>query len=310
MKFYFNSPVPSALKIDGRLMPPSIWDKPVDLEVKNCSFIEYCPVNTPHLLSYFLSEELIKNPPLSMEICDLQGGYDVSFIPPSEILPFKVITQKKTDACFTIFCQNGYNLSVESKSDFFSYNLPKASDYEIIPFYLDQVLLTAVIAYSDKRQILVFDTSGEKINLLLNQTVNTIDLQNGLAIKKTYFDIAKHTVEIFYGYKNGGLYVKNKNIKTHPSFDKFSLHDRLIPYAFMEEFLVGGDYGFYLSDEIKQNKSKLSSYFGDFLGVIPPPKFRQEKEVGLIKKRKKNLYFIDYYSFDISGGKIRNLFKN
>ncbi len=309
MNFYFSSPVNSALKIDGELMPPLAWDKPLELNPCLSPFIEYLPLNSPYNLHFFLDENLLNNPPNTIEICDLKGGYNVCFIPPEQTMPFKVVTQKKTDACFTIFCQNGYALSVETANDFFTTNLSPANRYEIVQFYLDGKNLTAVIITTNKKQILVFDTSTGKINLLTNQTVNEIDLNGGLTLIKKYFDIAKHSVTTNYGYQNGELYIKNKDIKSHPAFDKFNIGDRLIPYVFLEEFLVGGDYDFYLCEEVKVNKDKLFGYFGEYLGVIPPPRFRPQNEVGIIKRKSENHYFIDYFSFDVKDGKILNLFK-
>ncbi len=309
MNFYFSSPELSALKIDGKLMPPSIWDKPTCLDLKAKPFIEYYPTQSPFSLHYYLSEDFLSCPPTNVEVCDLKGGYDICFIPPEQIMPFSVISQKKTDACFTIFCQHGYNLSVETTSDFFSMSLHKANNYQILPFYLDNKNLTAVTITTNKTQILVFDIENGKINLLLNQTANEVDIKTGLKIYKNHIDIAKHTEIISYGYKNSALFIKDKQIKTHPTFDRFTISEKLIPYAFLEEFLVDGDYSFYLSNEIKANQDKLAEYFGKFIGVIPPPRFRKQDQVGLIKKQKDNLYFIDYFCFEVNGSKIQNLFK-
>ena len=86
-----------------------------------------------------------------------------------------------------------------------------------------------------------------------------------------------------------------------------SLDEKILPYAFLEEYLVGGNYTQFLSDTMLQNANKLSYYLGDFVGVMPPPIFRNYDEIGLVKKIKDNVYKIDYVKVMVQNKKIDNI---
>jgi hypothetical protein len=80
-----------------------------------------------------------------------------------------------------------------------------------------------------------------------------------------------------------------------------------VPYAFTEELTVGLLGKEFLDDDIKENADKLHEFFGDFIGVMPPPTFRNSDEVGLIYNDGKNKYKVKYYLFDMKNGKICNI---
>ena len=88
---------------------------------------------------------------------------------------------------------------------------------------------------------------------------------------------------------------------------KEKLPDLLIPYLFLEDFSAGEDFSEYLSDDINKNADKLGGFFGNFLGVFPPPLFRNQDEVGLIYKIKENLFETKYFTFHLDDKKISNI---
>ena len=48
---------------------------------------------------------------------------------------------------------------------------------------------------------------------------------------------------------------------------------------------------------------------GDFIGVMPPPVFREENEVGFVYRTGERTYSAEYFVFEVSDKKITNLKK-
>ena len=112
-----------------------------------------------------------------------------------------------------------------------------------------------------------------------------------------------------YNASDGTVKETSRKVTANEKFNPENLPDFLIPYAFCEEFLCGGDFTRYLSDGIKENTDKLKGYLGEFIGVTTPPLFRDYKEIGLIRKTTERKYSVDYYTFETEDKKINNIIK-
>ena len=51
----------------------------------------------------------------------------------------------------------------------------------------------------------------------------------------------------------------------------------------------------------------IENYLGNYIGVMPPPKFRAENEIGLIYSKSAHLYEVKYVTFQFENRKITNL---
>ena len=89
----------------------------------------------------------------------------------------------------------------------------------------------------------------------------------------------------------------------------FDINEKLVPYAMLEELLVGGNVKPYLTGTVLENCDKLPSFFGDFIGVMPPPFFRNSQEVGLIYKNATNKYTVEYFTFEYTEKKLSGIKK-
>ena len=121
--------------------------------------------------------------------------------------------------------------------------------------------------------------------------------------------MAKHVIETEYKEIDGEIAVQTRKASCSEKFDREKVTERLIPYAFSEELLCGGDYAFYLAEDLKENAESLKGFIGNAIGVTPPPMFRDYREVGFIKKLGERKYAVDYYRFDMQENKINNIFK-
>lgn len=88
----------------------------------------------------------------------------------------------------------------------------------------------------------------------------------------------------------------------------------ILHFAFFESVLTHGDFGKYLSDDLKEKADALPSFLGEFVDVtVPYKKFYDRhgdiKAAGLVYPVSKNLFDVKYFAVDIEGGKITNIYE-
>ncbi len=311
MYYYFSSEFPSVLKLNG------IYYGTIHNQVKSCNiegqelpFIEVCPLNGKEKpLAFIIDKDFLSRPPELISITDLGGGYMLNFKSSYYCEEFKVYAQQKyNDAVVTAFSENGYKLSIETKSDFYAESLQiELSSCEIQRVERDSRLVIAYL-YGEKTLVNVYDISG-KITKVFSRQVDTANFDEKLVTVESLSDMAKHKITTEWEYSDGQFRARTKKIQAINKLDKEKLNDKVVPFAFLEEFLVGGDYIEYLEGSVKENADKLGGFFGEFIGVMPPPVFRDINQVGLIYCKAKNLYSVEYFTFELKENKIVNVSK-
>ena len=68
----------------------------------------------------------------------------------------------------------------------------------------------------------------------------------------------------------------------------------------MEELLIGGDVAPFLTEEIYKDRDNLLPFFGDVIGVMPPPIFKDQSLIGLVYKSELNRYFVKYAELSLT----------
>ena len=311
MYFYFAAEYPSAIKINGIFYGKlSSAIKPLRID-EGCPLIEICPLVTGEsAINFILDEHFLAKPPSRILITDLKGGYLLKFLRRYYGDEFKVICQRKYDDCIaTLFNENRLKLSIETRDDFYAqtFNI-EATDAEISKFLLDGNQLLAVCIKNEVAKNLFVYSLNEKIQMQMCRQVDDYLLDGKLVTTERHDDIAKHTVTTEWTF-NQTLKVKSSTVTAKEGFASNLLNERLVPYAFLEAFLIGGEWKEYLCPSILSNSDKLKDYFGEYVGVTPPPTFRDQAQVGLIYRISENLYSVDYYTFELNDKKITNLNK-
>ena len=92
------------------------------------------------------------------------------------------------------------------------------------------------------------------------------------------------------------------------------LKPHLIPFAFFECALHGGDFAHYLCDGLKDRAHMLTDYLGDFCDVVVPTenfyfKHDETRAVGLVYRKKENLFNVEYFAVDLKDEKVSNVRK-
>lgn len=323
MYFYFSSDRPAVIKIGGiyfgnitntvkflkadEAKPPLIEIIPLCASAGSCAF--------------FPNEEFLACPPEAFAVTDLCGGYLINYFPPpAQNGAFNLIFQKKyRDLAVTVFSENGFKISLETPQDCFIETLR----FEILGVTAyrktcgaEEILFLAFErgenneTEKNKQIVCGYALSG-KIKKIFEREVNDFSVENGIFTAEKRKDIAKHESEIFWEYNSEKreIYKARTKISRSPSFDKNKLPAQVLPYAFLEELAAGGDYIEYLTGNVLENANKLNGFFGEFIGVMPPPLFRKENETGIVYRAGERRYKTEYYIFELTSRKISNILK-
>ncbi len=308
MYFYFTGEYKAGIKINGifyGIITEAIKTLRID---HGCPFIEICPLEKGgQTVNLILDEQFLADPPDGVSVTDLKGGYLLKFFRQFVDNEFKIIAQQKYNDCIaTLFNENGLKLSIENKDDFyaetFSFNCETA---QISRFELDGCQFLSLY-FESKRYLYIYCIIG-KISKVFARQVYEFSVNGGLKTTEYFKDIAKHKVVTDWTYGQNGFAPKKMTTNHDENFLAVNLHPKLIAYAFLEAFSLNAEWQEYLCPSILDNADKLKGFFGEYTGVLPPPTFRNENEVGLLYKIKDNLYSVGYFTFDICDNKITNI---
>lgn len=305
MYFYFSADYPAVLKVNGVYQGEITKSvKKVDVDC-DCAFIEFCPlVPTQKFLSFLLNEQFILSPTENFAVTDLNGGYLIKGLKNHTYSDFRVLCQQKyNDAVVTVFTENTLKITIESTTDFLAETVAfSAYDAKIHRFDLDGSNFICIEFIGEQTLLAVYDLN---LNKQFFRLVDGFSFDGGFTTTQKYFDIAKHAVTSTWGF-NGQFYEKNKNVCVKDSFTPTALSVDLLPYAFLEELLVGGDVSPYLTEQTLSVCDKLKEYLGEFIGVMPPPEFIESNYVGLIYAKSERNFYVNYIAFEFENLKICN----
>ncbi|MBR1967868.1 MAG: hypothetical protein IKA11_00540 [Clostridia bacterium] len=313
MYYYFSADYPAIIKING-IYYGSITETVKSLRLENCQppFIEVCPLGSSDgAFNFILDENFLSHPFNRATVTDLIGGFLIKFEPQKTGGDFKVYRQEKfSNAIVTVFNENGCKISVETEKDFLIEPVNvSVFDASIFLTESNNKNLLAVNVNGKPNMLYLFDFD-DKIRTVFSRAINSFNLDGGIFTTETPSDIVKHKITARWEWIDGAMKETSRTIERKSGFDSSKVPLMLIPYVFIEERLVGSTGAEYLSEGVKENLDKISSYLGEFIGVMPPPVFRKIEEVGLIYKNGENKYKVNYFTFEIENGKICNIKKS
>lgn len=311
MYYYFYSESPSALKINGAfygILSKGVKSLKIDY---NSPFLELCPVSVyKPCVNLLLDENFLSSPCPSVSVTDLKGGYLIKFNPLNNVQEFAIITQQKyADALVTVFNENGLKLSIETRNDFYAETLNKnIKGAQIKDFSLNNTRFVAIELENDTSTLCVYKIS-DKVEKVFCREITRFSTDNEFITVESFRDIAKHVVTTKWEFVNNTFKIKSADVIADENFNLDNLNERLIPYCFLEKRLTGANCSDYLCGNVLQNESKLNGFLGPYIGVMPPPPFRNIDEIGLIYSKSENLYQVEYFKFTLENRKISNIIK-
>ncbi len=311
MYYYFSCEYPAVIKLNGvyyGLIGDAV--KCVN-SLDEQTFVEICPISGKYNgVNFMLSKDFLTCEHNLVSVTDLKGGYLLKIKEPTASGEFKIIAQQKyNDAVVTLFNDNGVKLSLETPNDFYADNfdfLVTSGEIFRVDTFSSPVICTVL---HGKHDYLSAYLITDKIIKVFYDQVDGYSFSSGISTTKKYVDILKHTVTCEWALSNATLTVKESHLTYGKELNLDKMPELLIPYAFFEELLVGGKVSEFLSDDMQKNERLLKGYLGDFIGVMPPPTFRDVSQVGLIYPNGKNGYTVNYYKCAIENKKISNISK-
>ncbi len=310
MYYYFSSDFPAVIKLNG-IYYGQITNtvKHIDVQSEQPAFVEVCSlIQTEKSINFILDDNFLSSPPNLASVTDLKGGYLIKFNRAYNVDEFSVIQQEKfPDVIATVFCENGYKLSIETPEDFYAeilYNEIKSTNIERIEMQGERLIVVRIIA--EKQIVYVYKTHGKTQKIFSTECDDAV-FNNNLTVIESRNNIAKHNISSVWELSNGEFKLSSRTVKRKDGFDISQLHQRILPFAFAEELLAGGYVLDFLADDMQKNADKLKGFLGEFIGVMPPPTFRAPDEVGLIYKQSDRKYFVRYFTFEMENNKILNI---
>ncbi|MBR5192574.1 MAG: hypothetical protein IKW33_04105 [Clostridia bacterium] len=312
MYIYFSSEYPSAVKLNGAFLGlVGKSTKGCNININEDVYVEFCGADGKEkTLSFILNENFFNNIPPNLIVTDLNGGYLLHATKSYLEEDFSVLAQEKyADLIATVFLDKGYKLSIETPTDFyaeqlkFSFNSVNFNRFNINGFSFFACELVG------KESLLLVFKVNEKIEKVFCRQVKSASFENGFTTITEIKDIAKHVITTCWGFNGESLVEKETKIEVSPNFMVENLKEEIIPYAFLEALLAKDNLAPYLTENMLQKKQLLTGYLGDFIGIMPPPPFRNQKEVGLIYRTKENFYSVYYCTFTLVNRKIDNIKK-
>lgn len=304
MYYYFSAITPLFLRLGGANFGViSEGVRAVDLD--GAPLIEALSLNGESgSFNFFPTDEFLSSPPEFATVTDMQGGYLIKIMNFPVKKGFAVIKQERIgNALITVFNDDGYKISIDS-SGFYSESLPfPFTEVKICPLSLSGRSFICVIYKSEKYFIDLYDDKCEKV---FSAVADDFSLSGGLFTVELKNDIAGHRIERSFGFIKEKIAETDRKVSYVKPFSVFSLPEKILPFAFAEELLCGGDLSPYISGELNGKIGKIKEFFGDFIGVTPPPTFRSFDEVGLVYRTGNRTYRIEYATFSVENRKITN----
>lgn len=308
MYYYFSSSSSRAIFLSGAYLGTcSLEPKKCNITSSNTLVNAVSVENSADDYTFILTEKTLNAPPQGVIVTDLKGGYLLHFKDKLSALDFKVLAQEKySDAIVTLFCDNGLRLSIETERDFFATTIFENARDAQIKRLNDKRLILVSITLNKGVYIMIYDIK-DKIRCVYNNQVSSFCLNETLSVITDFKDIKKHVLTEVLDYDGEKIITKSTTLTAKKSDDEIKILPEILPYLFLEDFMLGDDVSRYLSCDILCKTDSLKEYLGEYIAVITPPLFRAQNEVGLVYKKSESTFFVVYYTFTIENGKITNL---
>lgn len=286
--------------------------KPCAVKIEQTTF-NLCPLNpvlitepTPNCILEFFPPApfcgavcCISQPFLNknVQIIDLYG--DIIIIPTfvlSRNLPFEKHRQSThnffgVQTTFSLVTDGVAKLIIATPYQSEQIDLPFiATDFTIYP--CNEKPLFVIEIFARKKVVIVFDL--QNFCTLFKGVCDSFELDKNLSLTTSYCDICKHTVTNVWEITDSVKLLCKKVTAKQKQF-----LPEVLPFAFLEEVRVGGDYSQFLSNALKPNANLCPQFLGEFKHVLPPIlPLQNDKLILTYQKTAK------FFSCTISHGKI------
>jgi hypothetical protein len=293
MKVYFLSSEPCALTLnDVYFGVTDTFERFIEIDPKDRIFARFSPQNKLSI-GFFITEELRFSAPEGCDVYLLPDGiaiyvWDFLF---RDVAMHILLQERHNDTLYTVFCQGRLQMSIQTRENFSIAYLPPSFLRCKLFFYDELCILegeNTLAVYNQEGNCLLLEKflTYSIENDVLNATLPLSDCQNRIA--ECSWQLQGNTcTRVHFSIRFLG--------------EACRLPTNLLPYAFFESVLIGGDYVAFLSDELKEKARSLTEFLGEYLSVVLTD---DEKRIGLVKKRRERVFDVVYYTVELEKGKI------
>jgi len=305
MRLYFLSYKPAILKLNGLYVGGiDLFERHIEIDIADSVLAEISPGENLQPVNFFINEKLLFEPPEYMDVY-LMEGEALIYIREygNKNLKLSVIAQTRfCGELITLFSQGGVYLSVEGSN----YSLtPLPAKFLRGEFKEETLGGYPVLTIRGGNALIILSDKGKRIFM---NDAESAEFGETLKITAAFETCTAAKAECVYGYDGEKLtLISSKTVETCPP-EKNVLH-----FAFFESVLTCGNYCEYLDDGLKPKADYLKDYLGDFVSVtVPTEKFYAEhgdiRAAGLVYPKSANLFEVKYFSVELNGDKISNIF--
>ena len=303
MKVYFLSSMPCALTLGGAYFGVCDgFERFAEISLKDNLFVEFTPENALPV-RFFLNENVRFSPPVGCDVYLLKDGialYAHGFAPCDFTL--RLIAQaREQDTLASVFAQGGLQLSVENGNTLFTATLPPCfSDCELA-FHHNLVFLkspTHLGVYTKNAQALFCER-------VLSHKIDG----DVLSVELPLSDALGRVAACEYRVENGSLYRERFSLlqtRTHlGETESEKIREELLPFAFFETVLLGGDFATMLSPDLVESAESIRSFLGEYVAVAPTA---SPLTCALVYKKRAGVYEVKEYAVTLTSGKISDVY--
>ncbi len=326
MKIYFLSSKPCILTVNGAFFGTvNGFERFAEVSLKDNLFLSFTPENALPV-SFFLTENIRFSPPEHVDVYllpDALALYVREF--PSADFSLNLIAQERFDGVLTsVFSQAGVHFALQTQSGAFNAPLPPSFCQCTLSKAGDFILLRS------PTQLAVFSMQGKQI-LLQDASEYFID-GDELTVQVPLFDSLHRSATrkwqlnengatlLFYTLRqariDAGITI-DTNTDTGASTEVGTdtqtgangqtdelLKNELLPFAFFESVLYGGDFQTFLDDELLETADKIKDFLGAFRAVVLTG---DKNTCGLVYEKGERLFEVKHASVEIKDGKITEI---
>lgn len=302
---YFLSAIPCALKFNGEYVGTVGENYSVFPQKKG--LYEFIPLKSGFCQLCFLWDEKPLDKRENVRIIDLYGGFLIipkfqrQIFSNFKELFFKTVEFPEFDVEIQVYSENGVKLTVKQG---------KVKATESVPFtpaaldlekaYFGGIAYLVAFLSDKKTAVFGFEITGDSIKPVLKRECVGYESKNDkIVLTETKNDVLRHTVVSVWSFSNGA---KLERADIYRGKEPFALHEKLLPYAFFEEILLGKDVSDFLAPKLRPRADDLKSFAGDFSAILPPPHFKPDSFITLIYNDR-----AEYADLGFSGRLIDNI---
>ena len=312
MRIHFSAEKPCSLRLGGILVGSAgEAEKFADIDGDSV-LAEFLPDDgNLQPLAFRICDSFFAGPPACADVYRYDCGADIFARFSPRDTSMRVLAQERPgDALMTVFSEGKPQLSLEVSGGFGLFCLPEADEYALGRQNIGgEQFYSAVCSRREKQTLCLFNGEPREV---FRDAVTGFACGEKLRVNFAFEDIAGHTAERVFRSENGDLTEESYTVRPREGFSPETLHERLLPFAFFQEILAGGDPEPYLAPSLAEKKQLLKEYLGDFCGVYLPKEIfylvhGKKNAAGLIYRRAENAFDVKFFGAEMRDGKITNI---